>query len=415
MVRRVPWCLALLAIALPARAQQPAATTPPPPVPSKEAQDKARLAEMTSLIALGDRERRSGRLAEATTAYSKAVQLGDNPLVGGRLGLLLVHFGDYVLGADYLLDALDRANNATPSERLQFLKGFDIARAQVCRVTVEVTEAHAKILLDGNVTQEDGANEFTMFVALGAHELRAQRKGFDDAHVNLLAEKGSALRVKLVLEPAAAPAEDVLQVILRPPRKTRKPGQVSHIIDQWGPDPSTRLASEEPKQDEKRGPRFSVNGGVVTVLGVASWNPAVGGVIGVGLRAHEYVSIGLEGRAAWLATDVADRPISAMTAGGVLSACGHLKWLYGCGLGYVGTVSVTFSSERFSGKSYADVVPGLGGRAGAEFRLASSFLIRGGIDVVGTSRGVRVFVGQQIVADQPPLLISMQVTGGWEF
>jgi hypothetical protein len=38
----------------------------------------------------------------------------------------------------------------------------------------------------------------------------------------------------------------------------------------------------------KSGPRFSISGGVVTVFGVASWNPAVGGVVGVGLRPNDY-------------------------------------------------------------------------------------------------------------------------------
>ena len=59
------------------------------------------------------------------------------------------------------------------------------------------------------------------------------------------------------------------------------------------------------KQAEKRGVRFSALGGVVTVFGVASWSPAVGGMLGGRLSPNEYASIGLEGRAAWLTSGVA--------------------------------------------------------------------------------------------------------------
>jgi hypothetical protein len=83
------------------------------------------------------------------------------------------------------------------------------------------------------------------------------------------------------------------------------------------------------------------------VLGVATWSPAIGVGIAGSLRPNEYVSLGLEGRAAWLTSGIEGEPISAMTAGGLVSVCGHLRWFFGCALGHVGVIHGTFSAESY--------------------------------------------------------------------
>lgn len=428
MRRAAPCVFAVITLASPAYAERPDEVTAATVLPSKENEEKARLAQMTSLIAKGDAEKRVGRFPDAANAYSQALRLGDNPLVGGRLGVLLVRLGNHVLGADYLLDAIDRADTAPAWERHAFLQAYDVAKAQVCRVTVEVSEAHAQILLDGTVKQEDGVTAFTMFVEPGDHELRAQLKGFDDAVVNFLANKGTSMRVTLELNPAAIPAEDVLQTAIRLPHvKQKTPDQIVRGIEDGSikfgkPDPATWETLEdrpppweEKKEGEKQGPSFSVHGGVVVVFGAASWNPAVGGVLGVGLKPNEYMSFGLEGRAAWLTTGVADSAISAMTAGGLLSACGHLKWFFGCGLGHLGVTNVEFAKESYVEKTYSLFMPGGGARLGANIRFGRSFFAHASIDALGFTRGMKVVVDQTIINEQPPLMIGAQIGGGWEW
>ena len=81
----------------------------------------------------------------------------------------------------------------------------------------------------------------------------------------------------------------------------------------------------------------------------------------------------------------------------------------------MGTTNVTFSANSYKEASFAKVVPGFGGRIGAEFRLASSILIRGNVDILGLQKGFSVLVGDLVIAEQAPVMVGAQVLGGWEF
>ena len=256
----------------------------------------------------------------------------------------------------------------------------------------------------------------------GEHTLRAKLDGYQEAVETFTAKAGQEITVMLKLVPLPLPElpkpqsedEEVLRKRKHPPylHTSNIPGDPDYNPKE---DPSYGEAKETKPPEKKSGPRFSIMGGVVTVFGVASWNPAVGGVVGVGLRPHENFSIGLEGRAAWLTTGVGGGQISAMTAGGILSACGHLRWFFGCGLGYVGTINITGSEQSYEKKDLSFVNPGVGGRIGADIHVASSFVVRPSIDIVGLSTGTKLVAGNKVVADQPALLIGGQLFGGWEF
>jgi len=417
-MRRVfPCLLVVVTLGLPARAEQSEAAGAP--ALSKVQAENARRAEMASLIAVGDAEKRAGRFPEAANAYSKALRLGDNPLVGGRLGVLLVRLGNHVLGADYLLDAIDRADSAPAWERHAFLDAYDVAKSQVCRVTVEVSAAHAQILLDGAIKQEDGVSEFTMFIEPGDHEFRAKLKGFDDAVVNFLAKKATSMRVSLVFAPKAELPE-LPSSPIKPPFPARiQPSWLPNSNIATDPNYSTKedpfyAPPKPPKPEEKRGPRFSVNGGIVTVFGVASWNPAVGGVVGVSLMPHENFSIGLEGRAAWLTTPVGNSAISAMTAGGLLGACGHLKWFFGCALGHLGAHVGKSEDGSSNERTFITFMPGIGARIGAQIPISKALKLEAAIEGLGVASGLKVVVGNRVVAEQPPVLIGSHVRAIWE-
>ncbi len=201
MVNRGAW-LVLFMLLAPTRARADE-DTKPAPLPSNPSalQQATQKARFKALVAKAERERRAGRLAEAATAYAEAFELEQDPLVAGRLGVLLVEFGNPTEAADLLLDAIERATNAPAAEREKFLKAYDTARARVCRVEVTVSEAHAEIALDGVVKQTDGITGFTMFLPPGEHELRAKLKGFEDGVSSFTASKGGTLRVELSLLP----------------------------------------------------------------------------------------------------------------------------------------------------------------------------------------------------------------------
>lgn len=152
----------------------------------------------------------------------------------------------------------------------------------------------------------------------------------------------------------------------------------------------------------------------MTVFGVASWDPAVGGVLGGRLSPNEYLSFGLEGRAAWLTSGVAGERISAMTAGGLVSGCGHLKWFFGCALGHLGVLQIEASKETFLEKKDSWFMPGAGVRLGARTHLRS-FVLEANADALRTRTGTKVVVGQEVISEQPPWMFALQVSGGWEW
>jgi len=116
-----------------------------------------------------------------------------------------------------------------------------------------------------------------------------------------------------------------------------------------------------------------------------------------------------------LTSGVAGGQISAMTWGGIASACGHWRWLFGCALGHLGVINVAFSDANYTGRAFSFVKPGGGVRVGATIRFGSSFVVEGAFDAVALARGTSLRVGQTIVVEQAPYMFGSQVLGGWEF
>jgi hypothetical protein len=259
----------------------------------------------------------------------------------------------------------------------------------------------------------------------GEHTLRATLDGYEEAVQTFTAKPGEEITVTLRLlpNPEIRPSdqtERIIETLLQKKRRFPPPFNGSNVWGRPDYDPKEDPDHGEPKEkkpvQKKDGPRFSINGGVVTVFGVASWSPAVGGVVGVRLRANDYFSLGLEGRAAWLTTQVVpESQINAMTGGGIVSACGHLQWFFGCALGHIGAMNVVFSDRAYTGKSYTDARLGFGGRIGGQFHVSESVVLIGSIDALKLSSGSQVFVGNQKLVDIPPVFVGGQISGGWEF
>jgi len=392
--------------------------------PADQTHDAEREADFNLLVTMGNRAYLARRYDEAATAYKLALDKKPDAVISGRFGLALIKLGQLDRAAEELHEAFERGQGVTLQERREVAAAYDKAKSATTRVSVTISQVGAKVTCDDQPWNREGTSSFWRFVMPGEHTVRAKLDGYEEAVESFTAKPGDEITISLKLVPLAAPKLPEL------PAPSTAPPTAARNFQPWlrssniATDPNYSPDEDpfygEPKETKpakkKSGPRFSISGGVVTVFGVASWNPAVGGVVGVGLRPHENVSFGLEGRAAWLTTQVVpESQINAMTAGGILSACGHLRFFFGCGLGYVGTINVTFSANGYKEASFADVVPGFGGRVGAEFRLASSVLIRGNVDILGLQKGLSVLVGDLVIAEQAPVMVGAQVSGGWEF
>ena len=382
--------------------------------------DVAAAVRFEALAAMGDRARAAGRLREAAIAYGQALEVRSDPLVAGRLGVLLVEMGTPEQAPELLLAAPQRATQALPAERQAFFRAFEAAQAQGAWIEVVVSHAGASVLLDGVARNRAGRSAFYVFVLAGKHEIKASLAGYQDAVVTFEAEKKKdrPVYVTFVPLPEAEPVEAAASAVAgAAPQKIERTvvsggGQLSKQEDPYAyseTDPPTA------GHEKKGGLRGSVYAGPVVVFGVATWSPAVGPVFGASLRPNENVSIGLEGRAAWVPAGVGGEPIDAMTAGGILSVCGHYRWVFGCALGHIGVIRIDFSRETFASRSDTFVMPGIGGRLGARFVPSPSFAVQAAVDVLGLSRGVRVGVEDTVVSETPPLMVGTSITGSWEF
>ena len=197
---------AFFALAAPAGADAPARADTPRVqherllVPPEAMIDAAREAEYFGHVAIGDRERAAGHIPEAAIACARALHIHKDPVVGGRLGVLLVQAGKYGQAADLLLIALQYARTTT-AERESFFRAYELARKHGAWVDVVASEEGAAVALDGEVRNPEGYSAFSVFVVAGEHRLTAVLEGFHDATVPITVRAGEDMRVKIELRP----------------------------------------------------------------------------------------------------------------------------------------------------------------------------------------------------------------------
>jgi hypothetical protein len=420
MFRIVAFCLGVcLSVSAVARADSSADQKPI--LTDAEKETRLRL-----LVKTGDQASLSGRYEEAATAYTLALEIQDDPVISGRRGLVLMKLGQLDLAGDDLYVAVvnGQGQGVMTQERNEVTAAYDKAKVLTAWVNIDISHAGAKVTCDGVPKNPKGFATFWRFMKPGEHTVNVQLEGYEEASQTFTTTAGDTTTIHFKLVPLAGPKLPELPapvaVTLHDNRVFPPMLRASNVAGDPNYDPHEDPSYGEPKETKsakkKSGPRFSVNGGVVTVFGVASWNPAVGGVVGVGLRPNDYFSLGIEGRAAWLTTGVANSPaLSAMTAGGLLSACGHLRWFFGCGLGYVGTVNVSASNTTYIEDSHSFVQPGGGVRIGAEIPIGAAFTARAGIDALRLAYRMKIGVGNAIIVDQLPAMFGAQINGEWSF
>lgn len=380
--------------------------------------------EFRLFVEMADRERFAGRNNEAAALYAKVLELQRDPVISGRLGLVLMKLGQLDRAGELLHVAVGHGQGVSLQERREVAAAYDKAKVLSTWVNVDISQAGATVTYDGEPQNRGGYSSFWMFSMPGEHTLRAKLDGYEEAVETFTAKAGEEITVTLRLlpKPEITPSdqtERTLETLLR--KKRRFPPQLhgSNVAGDPDYEPKEDPSYGEPKEtkpiEKKSGPRFSINGGVVTVFGVASWNPAVGGVVGVAVKPKDFLSLGIEGRAAWLTTRVADRAINAMTAGGLLSLCGHVKWFFACPLGHLGVIRTEGIESTFNVPPFNFVRPGGGGRLGVRFRPTEQLSLQATVEALALTYRTRIFVGKQMIVDQPATMIGTQITGEWEF
>jgi hypothetical protein len=362
-------------------------------------------------------------LVEAFNAYRQALALKDDPTVRGRYGLILLEGGSLVNAAHDLLGAVERGGGTTERERKQFQDAFQAIRPRICQLRIKGSIYDATVAIDDEPLDSRGiGTAFKTWVLPGKHVVRGVSEQHGEVKQEVDCPKGKEADVFLQwptpepkpesppIEPQPAPAlptapapsvERTLAIIDR-----RNPAR-----DDWPrSEPSERAANN----GRASGVRWSIGAGPALVLGAASWLPSFGATLAGSVR-FGIASIDLDARAAWLTASIGGEPIQAMTAGALLSACAHWRVLFGCFTGHMGIIQVESTRDSYADAAFVGVRPGLGARAGIDVHIHDAFGLRLAADVVGLTRGTRVWVGPQVYADQPPVMVGSTLVGVWQF
>jgi hypothetical protein len=395
-------------------------------------------ARFQELVAAGDRALESGRLNAAADAYENALEIKRDSRLYGRLGLVLSMFRQSPELDTQIAYALQRAVNdaagISTTERKLFFDAYEQVRKRVCRLNI-VTNNIDAIVTIGKHKPLRSEGSFWTFIPQGKIDVTATLTGHNDIKKIIDCIPGKELIADFnflasgpdfVALPAPPPEKEVIIVHEHDnsdvPRRKATPRpyslalaivdqSMSHQEDPWGyPEPSTQT-----KATNRSKLRPSVGLGPTVVFGAASWVPAIGAMISADIRPHDRISIGLEGRAAWVPLGLGKRPIQAMTAGGILDVCLHSQYIFGCALGHLGVIRTQSTTEEYTGDTYVFFRPGAGARIGVSVPLWEPISLRIAADALALSSGTRIYAGPAIVSDIPAVMAGVNVGATWGF
>jgi hypothetical protein len=412
--------------AAPTPQSQPSGSTPP----SAPANVNS---AFSILVELGDKARQRGNINDAADAYYAALQLKNDATIRGRLGLIAAQINEPVAAAADLLEAIERGGGSTTKETDEFHRAYKSVRPLVCNLHVTGNVFDAEVAIDDGKARREIGTTFKLFVTPGTHLVRGRSETRGEARAQVDCPKGgegfavlewrASVTVPAVPVPtppaAAPPAPTDERATRQDARRDRdRLSSAYAIVDRmsrqenpWGyPDPSA-----PDKEHAKTGVRPSIAIGPIAILGVASWAPAFGVAVSGALRLHEHFSVALEARGAWLAFGIGGQPITAMTAGGLLLACGHVKQLFGCVSGHLGIIRASSVNEGLVDRGTLFFKPGVGARLGASIDISGPFTIQIAADVVALSSGTRLIARGTTIADIPPVMVGVSLLPTWSF
>lgn len=318
--------------------------------------------DFAALVKRGDQAHASGDFLKAIDAYRDALELRDDPLVAGRLGLVLFTLRIFDAAAGNLLRAIEYGAGASDAERLRFWNAYQVAQREVCRINISIDQKNVTLEIDGEPRQTT-KSDFWLFLSHGPHTLRVKLTGFEDEVKEIVAAKGGQLDVPFALrrlpEPAAPPT-----II---PMETASPAPISALSNVTPTAPMTNLRS--------RG-QFVAGAGGAFVFGSTPM-PAIGSQIFAAWRSRSWWEVGFDLRAAWTFVDDERFPDTRFVAwSAIVSPCARQsdRW-FGCMLLQLDGLSRNDSSEAAS-------LPGFGLRGGVELAAHERFRLQGLVDVV---------------------------------
>jgi hypothetical protein len=126
------------------------------------------------------------------------------PVVRRNLGLAEIYSGHYLDGARRLARVFHTTDDGSSEDRARILESLKKAEAHLERVSIEVDQEGAEILVDG-VDLGISPLPFVWYVAPGSYDVRVQKSGFVSYTASRVASPGAAHHLRIVLKPVVEP------------------------------------------------------------------------------------------------------------------------------------------------------------------------------------------------------------------
>ena len=370
-------------------------------------------AAFSELARAGDNARAAGRLSDAVRAYRAALDLKNDAVIAGRLGLVAFEGGAIALSVDFLLRGITDGQKASLAERRQVKDAYDRARSLVCRVNVSVSNSTAEVSIDGEPQPwATSKGEFYVFVLPGRHTVRARLDGYEDATEIIDAPKGEELPVRLTLSPLKEKPESVPTPSPEPPptpaptiaKETPAPIQATQATQTSAPlkrDDSTIKTSSP----------WSVGAGPVVVVGAVSQWPAFGFVGSIDLKIGEVASLRLDARGASSPYLLKEWPIRGWTMGILPALCARRSLYFGCVQAHLGAIGHDTNTASPPPSSVWKIRGGIGASLGLEPQIQGPWHVRiaGDLLLFQDETPVRAFAD---VSGKPPIWTGLPVLAG---
>ncbi|HKO90847.1 MAG TPA: PEGA domain-containing protein, partial [Polyangiaceae bacterium] len=127
------------------------------------------------------------------------------PVVRRNLGLAEIYSGHYLDGARRLARVFHTTDDGSSEDRARMLESLKKAEAHLERVSIEVDQEGAEILVDG-VDLGTSPLPFVWYVAPGSYDVRVGKGGYEPYVSSRVASPGASHHLRIVLKPVVAAA-----------------------------------------------------------------------------------------------------------------------------------------------------------------------------------------------------------------
>jgi hypothetical protein len=323
----------------------------------------------------------AGRLNDAVKAYDAALDIRDDPLVSGRLGLALMMWEDpklWVSAARLLQHAVSETAGVSSAERRQIFEAYERVRRHVCRLEVLANDVKTEVDVgDGHMKPSKGA--FWVFVAPGTHELTARLKDREDIRRPYECANGATITIHVDFP---APPEPKLRTIT-----VEQPGRERTVVVRERAPVKTTPAVQLSTMRR----RLSAAVGSTMVINTAP-SPAFGASLSGAYRIGSFSGM-VGARGAWSVGSVGPRPFSSFAFTGFGGPCAHWRWFDACALASVNVIDYRMNdSPVYFGETNGAVIPGFGIGLGAQYGIGGPLALRLSGDLSALTRHTSISI-----------------------